>query len=281
MSWFLTTQLLETALREASKGEDKSNISLDDIQKLADVRRRTEEEMLQPPETETPELGEKAMVAEVKDTKNEVTAVDENDESLIVEDQAQEESTGTEITGSQSEDLGTTESIEAGNESKEVSFQAASTSELTVNRAEASEFDNEESDLSDEATAADESEVEHSESEIELVTIAQPEIDRAEEKSNAELVNKSIFESETANVAEMEGGALRGEEEETDSGSQRSGAARIPDVISTTFGRSLEVVSSAVPPLRDSSIPKTSSGTPPSIQASKKSEDETKGEASE
>ncbi|CAJ1953274.1 unnamed protein product [Cylindrotheca closterium] len=277
MSWFLTTQLLETTLREASKGEDKSNISMDDIQKLADVLQRTEEEMLQPPNAETSELDEGAMSSEVKDTKSEVTVVDEKDESLMAEDQAQNASAGAEIMGSQAEGLVTTKSIESENASNEVSSQEASTSELAVHQQEGAKSGITEPDSPTEATA-EESEAELSvESAIDSTTHVQPEIGTAEEKSNAEVVKESIFDGETNKIAVREGDTPRGEEEETDNGSLRPGAARIPDVISTTFGRSLEVVSSAIPPLRDSSIPKTS-GWAPSIQAPKKSRDETTGE---
>lgn len=279
MSWFLTTQLLESALQEASKGEDKSKISMDDIQKLADVLQRTEEETLQP-KAETSELDEKAMASEVNDIKNEISVVDEMDGNLMLGDQANSE---REITSTPAEDLGTTASNETDEESEEVSAQEASTAQLSADQPGAleSENENEKSELSEEAIAAEESEIgAPADLLMDVATAVHSETDTVKENVNVEANNESSTESEGIEAAEMEGDTLLAEKEETDNGSPRPGAARIPDVISTAFGRSLEVISSAVPPLLDSSIPKTS-GETPSIHTSQKSQDETAGEASE
>lgn len=230
MSWFLTTQLLEITLKEASKGEDKSEISMDDIQKLADVLQRTEEDMLQR-NAESPELYETAAASKVQDTKCDV------------------------------------------NESEDLSLSEEPVSALDAEKVAAIESILEATKVSDEEIASEESGVEYLEDKN-----TNPGIDAKEEKSAVDVIKESTTESETIEAAKTEAGTFDAEEKGNGNVSLRPGAARIPDVISREYGRSLEVISSAVPPLRDSSIQKGSAET---ISMKPSEKDERPGEASE
>jgi hypothetical protein len=225
MSWFLATQLIETALKEVSKGEAESKMSMADIEKLASVLQRKEEQTSQENQEAAQEKG-------VKETMS--TDALEEEEEEEEGDVSSEEVPETESSDSQDDQLET--DIE-----EEPAEPAADDESVNVAESEVVED-----------TASEQSEstplTEEKESENEPTVESVPSVDD---------VAQSPVESPETEDAPSKTDDLPSSDAKEES--PRSGVARIPNVISTAFGRSLEVVSSAVPPLRQSPVPKANS----------------------
>jgi hypothetical protein len=226
MSWFLATQLLEKALKEVSKGEAESKMSMDDLEKLASVLQRTEEQTSQ----ENQEAAQQEGVEETMSTE----ALEEEEEEEEEGDVSNEEVPETESSDSQDDQLET--------DIEEEPAEPAADNE-SVNVAESDVVEDTASEQSESTPLTEENE-----SENEPTVESVPSVDD---------VAQSPVESPETEDAPSKTDDLPSSDAKEES--PLSGVARIPDVISTAFGRSLEVVSSAVPPLRQSPVPKANS----------------------
>lgn len=225
MSWFLTTQLLETALKEVAKGEEESKMSMGDLEKLASVLQRTEERVTQ----ENEQVLQQQVSEEEEAPETELEAVGEEDEGDSINDTDSESDIVDEFTALEDPDA----AEEAGDPPSEDEFSTVMESDVVEEPVDAqsaatpqvSESDMEDEDIQDSPIA---------------------------EEVKEQPVESLEIEETSLKTADLPDTVAKNE-------SLLSGVARIPAVISTTFGRSLEVVASAVPPLGQSTVPQPSS----------------------
>jgi hypothetical protein len=237
MSWFLTTQLLESALKEVTKEESK--MSTDDVQKLADVLQESVKDPSQPGEEQEEKPPATEESTKMEDHKNIPADIETSNEDLDgIEDVSDEEEPeiATEVIEEEPEPTGTSEA--ADHEPK--------------NAVEA-KID----DIPNDTSVTDEDAIEKQE--VEEIVASYSEIPETNDKElerepEAVVTEEKEEDSEPALTSTVEEEA----DEATNTFPPPSGVARIPDVISRAFGRSLEVISTAPPPLSDSTILKTS-----------------------
>eukprot|EP00980_Cylindrotheca_fusiformis_P021508 scaffold8353_cov138-Cylindrotheca_fusiformis.AAC.39 len=218
MSWFLTTQLLETALKEVSKGEGESKMSLEDLAKLSSVLQGTELEK------------------SVEEEEGAHQREPEEDQDLLdTTGVGGKEELGT-IRNGEEKDRQAPMSTDLATKPIKTNVEAEMTRPLTKEVDD--EYDIGGNSVSEQSTSASPSEGNESQSSTTV-----------EIESRGEAVETQPVESLEAQATPP--GPDKLSRNDTKKEEPLSGVARIPDVISTSFGRSLEVVSAAVPPLRE------------------------------
>lgn len=245
MASFLAMQLLERALSDFVREDGKSSMSLEDFQKLEDA--------MQTRPTKSPEVEEKPE-----------TPVEPVFDLLDDED---------------------------SNESKvEVAPEEISPAKLEKNKIEGKEEPSSEpSKMEVEETEEEKPQIQISnEDEVEVPPETQDSTVQEEQQQEV-LVEVEEEEEEKSEEMDMRSGSEVGEEVEdlsdtTDppAGDESlSAVAQFPEVISKDFGRPLEILQSAVPALRESSIPKTTLPSKEDGVPSEKSKKDLKAETVE